>query len=519
MNNEIFQERFAHPGCETWGRLARVLAEEVVGPFFPKLVSEVANMIDTMKFIPAGRYLYYAGRPLKYFNNCYALLPKEDTREEMALTEYRVSQITLAGGGAGVNYSCFRPKGKKLSRSGGLAGGPIGLMQGINDANRFHMQGGARRAALLGTLDYIHEDIPEFLHVKDWHKIRIPGTDKTLADAKREDFSFPAPLDFTNISVNYDQEWLRNPYTENFLDHVSQAITTGEPGFFFNLDDQIGRNPCGEMITRRSNDVCNLGSLNLAAISSLKDFKRCVQLGTLFLLCGSKISDLPYEEARIVRESSRRIGLGILGFHEWLLRRNYPYSVPEELVGWLEAYKKQSDKAARVYSELLGISYPEGIRAIAPTGTIGILAETTTGIEPLFAVAYKLTWYNGSWQETKKVDMVAQKLIKDGIPIESIETAYSLSEDVERRMSVQAELQKYVDQGISSTINLPSGDKDVRKYADLIVKYLPKLRGITFYPDGARGGQPLQAIPYEEALEKQSNDICSISGKGGNCGS
>ena len=439
----------------------------------------------------------------------------------MALTEYRVSQITLSGGGAGTRYSVFRPKGKPLFRSGGEAGGPVALMQAINDANRFHMQGGARRAALLATLDWDHDDIPQFLHVKDWHKMRIPGTSVTLADVKKENWSYPAPLDFTNISVNYDERWLEeNPLSDSFLEHVNQATTTGEPGFFFNFyTDKIGRNPCGEMTTNRNNDVCNLGSIVLSNIESISELRKVVELGTKFLMCGSLRADLPYQEARDTRIKSRRIGLGLLGLHEWLLMRNYPYSVPEELHKWLDAYKNESDKTAFEFAKFLNINQPEGIRAIAPTGTIGLLAETTTGIEPLFALAYRLRYFNGSWKEVVKVDSIAEKLLKKGI--KNIETAYDLANDVERRISVQATIQEYVDQSISSTVNLPKESKlSTIDYAKLIVKYAPKLKGITFYPDGARGGQPLEVVPLEEVTSEYdtyNNDICSL--KGGSCGS
>jgi ribonucleoside-diphosphate reductase alpha chain len=175
------------------------------------------------------------------------------------------------------------------------------------------------------------------------------------------------------------------------------------------------------------------------------------------------------------------------------------------------------------------------VRAIAPTGTIGILAGTSTGIEPLFAVAYKRRYLKGTkWHFQYVIDSAAQELIDlYGTNPNTIETALDLGNDYERRMKFQADIQDYIDQSISSTINLPAwGNKvnnaeTVKTFATTLAKYAHRLRGFTCYPDGARGGQPLTAIPYAEAKAElgtefeenvQVHDICNITGKGGSCG-
>jgi len=158
----------------------------------------------------------------------------------------------------------------------------------------------------------------------------------------------------------------------------------------------------------------------------------------------------------------------------------------------------------------LYISKPVAYRAIAPTGTIGILAGTTTGIEPLFAVAYKRRYLtNGTkWKYEYVVDTTADTLIKQyGIDPQNIETAYKLSNDYEKRIKFQADIQDYVDMSISSTINLPSwnktdnNDKRVEEFSRVLSSYAPRLRGFTCYPDGSRGGQPLTEIDYYDAIK------------------
>ena len=225
-----------------------------------------------------------------------------------------------------------------------------------------------------------------------------------------------------------------------------------------------------------------------------------------------------------------------MGLHEWLIKRGSQYEVTPELHRWLSIYRGVSDATSRSFADALSVSRPVATRAIAPTGSIGILAGTTTGVEPLFAVAYRRRYLtNGTrWKYQYVVDSAAQELIDVyGVKPESIESALDLAPDYERRIKFQADVQDYVDMSISSTINLPEwGSKTnnpdtVKDFANTLAKYAHRLRGFTCYPDGARGGQPLTVVPYEEAVEKlgeefeehvTSHDICDISG-GGTCGS
>lgn len=500
---------------------------------------QLIEYIRDLKFIPGGRYLYYAGRAAKFYNNCYLLRAEEDTREDWANLSWKTESCLMTGGGIGVDYSRYRASGSKLNRTGGTASGPIPKMAMVNEIGRNVMQGGSRRSAIYASLSHSHGDVDQFLVAKDWHEQEVVKG-LTLWDVKQTNFNFPAPLDMTNISVNYDTAWLENyrktgKVGDVFLKNVKQALKTAEPGFSFNFyekENETLRNACTEVTSEDDSDVCNLGSVNMGRIDSVSEFEDVVELATKFLFCGTFKAQLPYEKVYEVREKNRRLGLGLMGIHEWLIKRGSSYEVTPELHEWLSVYKTESTATANLCAAQFSASPPRGIRAIAPTGSIGILAGTTTGIEPLFAVAYKRRYLKGKdWHYQYVVDGAAQELINVyGANPEKIESALDLSSNFERRIKFQADIQDYVDQAISSTINLPAvtpitlSDGYVNGFASILAKYAHRLRGFTCYPDGARGGQPLSAVPYKEAISKvgevfvETSDICDISGKGGTCG-
>lgn len=533
----VFRFKYAQGPGDTWAKLSERLVEDVCGSRngeLPILMSDadrkqLTQYIKDMKFIPGGRYLYYAGRPFKAYNNCFLLRAEEDTREEWSNVTWRAMSCLMTGGGIGIDYSRLRPAGKALSRTGGTASGPIPLMSAINEIGRNVMQGGSRRSAIYASLNWKHDDIQKFLTVKNWNE--------DIKAMKLKDFNASAPLDMTNISVNYDDESLLGGLENNevFKQNVRQAMETAEPGFSFNFgakQNETLRNACTEVTSEDDSDVCNLGSINMGNITSLEEFKAVVELGSKFLVCGTLRADLPYEKIYKVREKNRRLGLGLMGIHEWLLKKGYKYEVTPELHKWLGVYRDESKRAADEHCDRFFISRPAAYRAIAPTGSIGILAGTTTGIEPLFAVAYKRRFLTEGtkWKYQYVVDGTADLLINEyGVKPDAIESALDLADRYEQRIKFQADIQDYVDMSISSTINLPAwGSKNnnegtVEAFTETLAKYAPRLRGFTCYPDGSRGGQPLTAVPYEEALKHkdvvyEELDICDISGKGGSCG-
>lgn len=519
LGRNIFYQKYAHDGGDTWTALAKRLVHDVCGGESPLISNSdqaaLVQAISAKKFIPGGRYLYYAGRGSHAWNNCYLLKGEEDTREEWGALLQKASDCLMNGGGIGVDYSVFRPEGAVLGRTGGIASGPLPLMRSVNEVGRNVMQGGSRRSAIYASLNWQHGDANKFLYMKNWHDMPI-ASDRTVWDAKQFDFNYPAPLDMTNVSLNYDNAWLdleekhRNP---TFLANVRQALSTGEPGFSFNFGDKQNetlRNACTEVTSEDDSDVCNLGSVNKANIETIEEFKEVVRLASLFLVCGTLRADLPYSKIYRVREKNRRLGLGLMGIHEWLLKRGYGYDVPPELHSWLAVYRDESELAANGLCDKLAISRPMAYRAIAPTGTIGILAGTTTGIEPLFAVAYKRRYLkNGTrWHYEYAIDATAELMIHEyGVDPERIETANSLATKPEQRIKFQADIQDYVDMAISSTINMPAwGTKHnnegmVESFAATLANYAHRLRGFTCYPDGSRGGQPITQIDYADAVE------------------
>lgn len=571
FSKRIFEHKYKHEGAETWEELSVTLVDDVCRDY---LVNEDKDHLkkyhSEMKFIAGGRYLYYAGRPFKAFNNCYLLKSEEDSRQDWANLSWKAESCLMTGGGIGNDYSAYRAKGALVARTGGTASGPISKMKMINEIGREVMQGGARRSAIYASLNWKHADVNEFLHCKDWNSIPVSGAyddngnNLTVGQLKEKDFNYPAPLDMTNISLNYDNKFLEEiygiPFEEllniyktggkeaimalpiktlpvTFVENCRQALKTGEPGFSFNFFEKVNetlRNACTEVTSEDDSDVCNLASINMANIETIEEFKEVVRMVSKFLLCGTMVADLPYEKVVEVRKKNRRLGLGLMGVHEWLLKRGYRYEVVPELHEWLKVYRDISKESADEFADKLQINRPIAYRAIAPTGTIGILAGTTTGIEPLFAVAYKRRYLKSQkeWHYQYVIDGTAKILIdKYGLNPDNIETAIDLAKDYERRIKFQADIQDYVDMSISSTINIPkwgtelNNDTKVIDFARILAKYSSRLRGFTCYPDGSRGGQPLTPVSYLEAkvnegkeFKEEFHDICDITGKGGTCG-
>ena len=538
----IFSQKYAHEGAETWPELAALVVEDVCQDnMAPDEKEQLAQYITQMKFLPGGRYLYYAGRSNKYFNNCYLLKAEEDSREDWANLSWKAESCLMTGGGIGVDYSVYRPAGAHIARTGGQASGPIPKMNMLNEIGRRVMQGGSRRSAIYASLSCDHGDVMDFLVAKDWESMPVPGTDKTLWDLKQDDFNWPAPLDMTNISVNYNTQWLIDYYQSGdpgpvFRKNVEQALRTSEPGFSFNFyekENETLRNACTEVTSSFDSDACNLGSVNLSQVETLDELKDVVHLATKFLLCGTMRADLPYFKVYETRDKTRRLGLGLMGIHEKLISWGERYEVTPQLHQWLSVWRGESERTATEFSQFLSVNRPMGVRAIAPTGTIGILAGTTTGIEPIFATAYKRRYLVGGseWRYQYVIDSAAQEMIdKYGVEPETIESALDLAADPERRVAFQASVQDYVDQSISSTINLPAWGSElnnqdsVETYVDLFARYASRLRGMTVYADGSRGGQPLTSVSYHDAKKwegetfVEAHDICDISGSGGSCG-
>lgn len=534
--NNIRLKKYAHDvpgGRETWEQTAHRVASHVLGAVNPpRIYAETSERhIAQRIFMPGGRYLASTGRQFHQTQNCL-LARAQDSREGWAELSYKCFQALMTGAGIGVVYSGVRGKGKLIRRTGGRATGPCALMQIINDGGRQIRQGGERRSAIWAGLHWWHDDIFEFIRIKNWSQ--------DVKRLKAQNYSFPATLDGTNISVILDREFFEAFEDEGHPKHslarqvysetCRQMVSTAEPGFSIDYDDpeENLRNACTEVTSSTTDDICNLGSINMARIVDLEHFREVMHFSLAFLLAGTVYSHVPYPEVDMVRSKNRRLGLGLMGLHEWLAKRGKPYGPDAELEEYLKVYATSTD-VARDLANMMELSPPIKTRAVAPTGTIGIVAETTTGIEPIFCVAYKRRYLKTQdmFSFEYVVDPTAKRLIEQGIHPDAIEDAYSI--DVERRLGFQAWVQKYVDHGISSTINLPrwgsseNNEDTLQSFQEILYRYLPKLRGVTCYPDGAREGQPITAVPYLEAaratgiVHEEQGDVCA-AGKGGTCG-
>ena len=529
FSQEIYLQKYSMDGVESWKDTAKRVVDAVCGQLLSKEDQEqIYQIILNRKFIPGGRYLYSAGRPLHQVNNCF-LFRADDSREGWADAMNKATAALMTGGGIGFDYSSLREEGAKIKRTGGTSTGPIALMNMVNEAGRYIMQGGQRRSAIWAGLNWSHSDIETFMNLKNW-----PEEVKKI---KETDFNFPVPMELTNISVIYDTEFfiaiddkkheLHKHAKKVWEKNCLQAFSTAEPGMSFNFrkDNESLRNACTEVVSEDDSDKCNLGTIWLNRIESEDDLAEVVKYSTKFLLCGGIYSDVPNQRIREVGDKNNRIGLGLGGMHEWLMVRGHDYECVPELHKWLSIYQHESDSTAYMEARKLGVAIPKGVRAIAPTGTIGIIAETTTGIEPLFCKAYKRRYLKDKeWVYQYVVDGTVKRLLEKGTKIEDIRDSYDLT--FKQRVKFQADVQNYVDMSISSTCNLPSwgsernNEETLKKDSKTLLKYAKRLRGFTCYPDGSRNGQPLTRIDLNEALKsegivfEESEDQCI----GGVCG-
>jgi ribonucleoside-diphosphate reductase alpha chain len=262
---DIYLQKYSLDQQETWADTARRVVNAVCKQYLDqKSKEDLINLIIERKFIPGGRYLYSAGRPYHQVNNCF-LFKAEDSREGWAALTHKATAALMTGGGIGIDYSLLREEGAKIKGTGGTSTGPIALMQIINETGRYIMQGGQRRSAIWAGLNWAHKDIQKFVGMKNYSE--------ELKAAKEKDFTFPVPMELTNISVIYDTEFFIAVENEShpnhdkakqlFLDNCKQAFSTAEPGMSFNFrkDAESLRNACTEVVSEDDSDKCNLVTL------------------------------------------------------------------------------------------------------------------------------------------------------------------------------------------------------------------------------------------------------------------
>jgi len=519
-------------------------------------VREVAEAFYDMMvdgyFIPNSPTLMNAGKGngLQY-SACY-VLPVGDSMEEIFDSVKAAAIIHKSGGGTGFAFSRLRPKDDIVSSTGGRASGPVSFLRVFNGATEAVKQGGTRRGANMGILKVDHPDILEFIDCK------LDGgiTNFNISVAATDTF-----MEALSRGEEYD---LVNPHTrkvvgrlsarEVFDRMVSAAWRTGDPGMVFidrinaspaNPTPDLGQveatNPCGEQ-PLLPNEACNLGSLNVSKFARPGDdselsidwdeMERVVRLAVRFLDDVIEMNPYPLPEIDATVKSNRRIGLGIMGWADLLFIMGIPYDSQEaiDLAERLMSFVKDKahDQCAKLAEERgpfpnWSKSIYKDVRpmrnstvtTIAPTGTISMIAGCSSGIEPIFALAFQhrvkqpdgervLTFVNETFEAIAKArgfysdalkEEIARRGSLHGIPglPENAANVFKTSHDIpfEWHVRHQAAFQRYTDNGVSKTINLPNDASEEDVASAYRLAWELGCLGITVFRDGCKGEQVL----------------------------
>jgi ribonucleoside-diphosphate reductase alpha chain len=554
--------------AQMFRRIARHIAkaeEKYENESRAKEVEEVFyKMMTEFKFLPNSPTLMNAGRRLGQLAACF-VLPVEDSMEGIFDALKNAALIHKSGGGTGFSFSRLRPKSSRVGTTGGVASGPVSFMKIFNTATEQVKQGGTRRGANMAILKVDHPDISEFIcckkNNKDLNNFNISvGITETFMRAVKEG----AKYDLIDPRDNMKTGELNALDVYQALVH--QAWENGDPGVIFldrinkdnptpALGDIESTNPCGEqpLLPR---EACNLGSINLAKFVTAEDgipvidfdaMKETVWLSVRFLDDVIDMSKYPLPEIEEIVKGNRKIGLGVMGFSDLLYQMGVPYNsdkaldLAEEIMSFVQ---RESREASKYLAKERGIfkNHDQSIfrdkedcafrnattTTIAPTGTLSIIAECSSGIEPLFALSFvrrvmdndELLEVNPYFEKVAKergfysrdlMDAIARKgSIHDMEEIpRDVREVFVTAHDVtpEWHVRMQAAFQKYTDNAVSKTVNLPrdSTVDDVLKVYNLA--YELGCKGVTIYRDGSKENQVLS---YESKTEESGKSLKDV---------
>ena len=504
------------------------------------------EMMTELEFLPNSPTLMNAGRPLGQLSACF-VLPVGDSMEEIFDAIKNAALIHKSGGGTGFSFSRLRSRGSTVNSTGGVASGPISFMKVFNAATEAVKQGGTRRGANMGILRVDHPDIMDFISCKnDTHEITNFNLSVGITEAFMK--AVEQNTDYALVDPASHQITGRLNARKVFEAIINSAWQTGEPGIIFldrlNRDNPVpslgeieSTNPCGEQ-PLLPYEACNLGSINL--VQHLKEtadgwvldkekLTATVYKAVHFLDNVIEVNKYPLPEIDRMTRSTRKIGLGVMGFADMLLYLGIPYNSEEGVeMGRtvMELVESAGHRASQELAAKRGAfpTFAESIfrdgapmrnatvTTIAPTGTLSIIAGVSSGVEPVFAYAYirnvmdnthlieangilkDVLVRRGLYTEEPMQQIVEQGSLAHiaGIP-EDIRKVFVCAHDVSPiwHVKMQAAFQTYTDNAVSKTVNFPNSAtrEDVREVYELA--YRLGCKGTTIYRDGSRQEQVL----------------------------